>query len=728
MPVQARRQLWPSFGWIFVSYPLVERWINCGRALVLSHVSPMSNSPNFGKSSFSTAPIGSSQWAQEGIARTHMGTPELNIFHKDWRAPTLPNVPSIAGKVANAIVAVSSTPAIYGAWRMFKDWWHANNGGPLPVTKKQFVSDYPKNPSAWPGTRHKQEKLAPKPRLVGVEPNPGPKPKTAKTKKTVVRKKGVGKMRKNGAAPKQGNTTMVPTVAKSSSAAVTTSYVGNSYTQIPDIRPVCRIVKTRKNGYEVDVTVPLGNLGTAGCQAVNGVFIANQVILSVIVDHSLFVPTLLEQHLALNENMKVIKQSIAFVASQGFAAPGLFSVFTDPDAGDPLTVLQVIDLATLSAHATPRMRAIGVSDSNIPSTLNLGRLWTDPTFVQYSTQANGTVVSSNDVRLSAAGVINVVLGDSIASTVASLGNLWLTLRVFLWNSQKSDMGSLIFNGRAMSTGNGATLMQTGVFQSGTNSDFFSLLINTANDPNAGQIEYVYNPRNLVKRASPGTISTAFNLPVGMYHLICLVGVNVNASGIVMLPSVSNGTAQFYRIDGPEGNVLTSIDYSGGVIGISGSPTTQLSYNCRFRVTSTSGNNLLANIGFGFSATFTGTCSVLYVVANLIRVPVHDSNPVACFMPHGYSSGSVGLSQREAALLSLFNSGDVSDRLTAARSLFKIQDGNLENCRRLYGLNVAACLDSLIRDIVVTGKDEYKHDDDSIVVPTYFSSLFRPLSK
>jgi len=181
--------------------------------------------------------------------------------------------------------------------------------------------------------------------------------------------------------------------------------------------------------------------------------------------------------------------------------------------------------------------------------------------------------------------------------------------------------------------------------------------------------------------------------------------------------------QFFKHDSTEGSGLASIDFSGGIINVAGVATTNWAFDLRFRVVSTSGNNMLANVSFTFVAGFVGPVSILYLIANLVRIPTHDSNPVACFAPHGYGSGQVGLTQRETALLSLFDSGDLADRLVAARALYKIQQGDLDNCKRAYGVNVHSVLQSLICDIVVSGKDEYKHDDDSVVVPTYFTSLF-----
>lgn len=677
--------------------------------------------------------VGSKQWANSLVAQLHQTNDYWNplqhssIDNYHHSQKHLPKFSKVGGDAINAVVGLTSTPLYAAASKAYIDATSTKNKFSFAPLKRN--------------SRYQRDKaiLAIKPKITAKEFDSKQKAsrlngnngsatnsddvKPSKTQRAI---QSARDKARNGNVSHKKNVT-VRKMAKaetraiqksyvSRGPAVSSSYVANSMTNIAEVRPGTRVIKALKNGLIVETTISLGNQGLAGASSTSSIYNEGQVISSLLVDRVLFSGTEMDQFQGAYENCTLIPKftKLALVSANGINTNGLYAIMTDPDSVDQLPPLVTLDLNTVASHLRPKQRSVGLSDANIPVSLNKAKLWTDPQITEFTSLSN-VPVPTTDVRLNAAGVINVILGVGIPTTVTTLGNLWLTARYKLWNSQRSELSNLVYNGRVISTNNGGDdMLAAGTVTSAGNFDMAGLISVCATDPKMSACEYAYNPKFLQPNRNVANSSLVLKLPIGSYQLNSAIFFKDAGASFSLIPAFTNCTGDFNQFDNVEGSWPAFMDFSAAyqsASGLSGGTLCKGAMN--IRITSVSGNNGLGTLTITFRATSAGSLLVCMAHLNIVRIPTIDTNPIACFFPHGSKNQNVGLSQRETNLLELFHSGDHNDQDSSATSLYRVQDGNMQVICSRYGLPVFTYLQNRVKEMTKRAFESIDKDPEVI---------------
>lgn len=459
--------------------------------------------------------------------------------------------------------------------------------------------------------------------LVGVEPNPGPKPAVANAKRA---KRAMAKQQ-----PRAAKNMRVRT------APVTQTAAPSVMVPMTDVRPYYRVEESR-GGCTVAALVSIGILSTANGTSSGTNMVPGGVVGSFLIDKDLFVGTQLQYDFERFERWRVRRGMYHFVSSTASSTPGSLWFMPDPDSSDVLPLGAVISPGTISAHRGSVKHTMWSGSAVGPLVLNKEWLWSDSPLVQASSTglASGTAASSSgggsDVRLASAGLLNVLNGDSIvAANAGQVGEMFIEIIVEFKDVQRSDLANLVWTARVQA-GSGGTLF---TYSGTSNNPLNQAISQTVNVGGNGAYEYVYNPRYITPSQTG-----QMQLPPGTYvmsHALQYANTGTTYTPSYTFSFPTPNSSDFFQ----SFNVGQS-----GVIEFTTPPTSPATTGvlavvnyCQFRLPCVTGINNLCQGNLAVGATFGTNPNVSGIVSYCYRIPTFDSMPIAALYPRGSTATS-----------------------------------------------------------------------------------------
>lgn len=465
---------------------------------------------------------------------------------------------------------------------------------------------------------------------VGIEVNPGPKQRAQAPPRRSARIAA-------RAAAKAGGTTPLA-LAPTNMSAVYREDFGNR----------------TQGGTTMRARVPLGYLNLTGADESGSVYVPGSVIYSILMDRNLFLGTELQGPFDSFERWKMLSAKLDYLPSVSTATAGSLYFWSDPDAQDALAPPCPVSSAVIMSHRGCK-QTVFAGFKGMALNVSRALLWSDPAMSEGSTlsgsSAPAQAASSGDSRFDAAGILSVACGDGLlVAGSAALGELFLDCVVHFSVPQRSEIGALVFNARAVAQSGTGMINLTTATTIGVLENIFEPIV-TESGLLGGDLaasEYMFNPRFCQPSAN------SFSLPVGYYIFIINLFANGSATSATFPTTLANGIWSTDAIICTTGSAAeTLIEFAGTPVNAN-NPSGDAAYFMvrTLRVTSTSGPNACMSLAVSFRPVFTGSSALTGYQMQMLRVPALDANPLGAYYPHGNNGGGIVLSARAQRLLDM----------------------------------------------------------------------------
>lgn len=491
----------------------------------------------------------------------------------------------------------------------------------------------------------------PKPRLVGIEPNPGPKGiSDVGLKHLDVVHAGNRPDVRHGRTKRRSHN--LPDTAVMDAQFMSTAGMTEQTTIKTGFYPI----SATANSSVVRITFAVSNLSFSGLAYTgDNIYVPGQVATARSIDKNLFIGTSVEKYFDNFERWRCRSMSLDFVTAVGTTTAGNMYVFCDPDPKDSYVYGTTVSQMLIDSHQAEAF-PVYKTRASIPVKHQSRMLYTDVDEVEtvkypLSSIANTAYSAPNsDVRLDSAGTIVVAVGLNVSTTVLKVGTLFITTVLEFHGPQTNELSTHVCTLRAItpvgSSITSATAVTTATF---SGNPFNTVLSGQNNIGVGGQLEYSYNPlfvNNVATTAAAGPYW--LYLPVGEYMAFTiLTHSNSNSPSGGQFSTAALYAPQYtaisnYSIAALDQNELGTLPYYEFVAAPT-NPAVAVNYVnvlClwRFRVTSLPPSSALTpvnlyytyTLNFG-SSTNTNLIGALFECRRLGDV---SSNPVAQLFPDG----------------------------------------------------------------------------------------------
>jgi hypothetical protein len=422
-------------------------------------------------------------------------------------------------------------------------------------------------------------------------------------------------------------------------APVSSAVVASQYQTTATIVPYYKPGKRTGTGFEASGMTSLGILNLGALNNSGGLYVANQVVLSLLLDKTLWTGHQIGDNMESFERVTWKWLKFYFLPNVGSTTPGTLWFFSDNDSADPLSPLETLTSAFICSHRLPIKHKLWDGVATGPINVNRTRLYTD---YALTTMSSTTGETTGDPRLFTSGVFNVATGDGLASTLSQVGELFVEGGFAFDSPQRSDMSSLVFSAKAWAKAPSANLYTLGSGATAGAIEPFSVLV--ANIPLQTQnYEIVYNPRFV------SAVTGSLTLPPGQYkieHRLILASGGSFSGAPTVATTAANTIYSLESVAQTQTAVAGPPEFTVPTTGVTITGPLVFS-STTLRITQTSIQN--ANTITKLTSNLSGGVFVLAQHSWCYRCPDFQSVPLAACFPQGASTNTVTLPHRSSTV-------------------------------------------------------------------------------